>query len=302
MIKRFLSLVLMLAWASPALAYPPCKPPTAQTLLEIWDLSGEQPNVAPWFLTSYTMSGDQNIINELRAGKCKDRMPVWTSNVSNGVNGLNPGLSSINGFGALSLPELPTIAIDHLNLRYRLDFKIDNAPLLNDGDWMDVAQLDFAPDRGLTSAGWPVSSVYRVRKIQRGIKTYVQVIEARAVNDGDNTSKPPPVVSVVAEIALTGANGKTPVALRWTQHAQAPLDAEPTVPTAPVYYVDSTMEVLGSQSGSTVDVVIYSTALPRQWADTLSMGLLDYNVPDASAYSSNFRVVNSDVVLDAQTF
>jgi hypothetical protein len=301
MIKRFLPLVLMLAWASPALAYPPCKPPTTQTLLEIWDLSGAQPNVAPWFLTSYTMSGNQNIINELRAGKCKDRMPVWTSNVSNGVIGFNPGLSSINGFGALSLPELPTIAIDHLNLRYRLDFKIDNAPLLNTGDWMDVVQLDFAHDRGLTSEGWPESSVYRVRKIRRGINTYVQVIEARAVNDGDSTSKPPPVVSVIAEIPLTGANGKTAIALRWTQQAQPESDVNAA---APMNNVNSIMEVLwlGQQTVGPANTVLYSTMLPRQWADSLLSGLLDYNVPDASAYSSNFRVVNNDVVLDAQTF
>jgi hypothetical protein len=32
------------------------------------------------------------------------------------------------------------------------------------------------------------------------------------------------------------------------------------------------------------NAVLYSVALPEQWANTFSMGLLDYNVPDDGAY------------------
>ena len=296
MIKRFIPLILMLAWAPGAFAYPACKPSGSSSPLTLWDPSESQSNVALWFLASYTMYGDQSIINEMKTGKCKDRMPVLAKNVSNGITGLNPGFSPINGFGVLSLPELPTIAIHGLNLRYRLDLKIDNAPLLNSGDWMDVAQLDFAPDRGLTSAGWPASTVYRVRKIQRRMNTFVQVIEAR------DTAKPASAVNVIAEIPLNGTSGTTAIALRWTQRAQAP-SAAIEVPEGPIYYVDSTMEVLGMKNPSTdfANVVIYSIKLPREWANTFSSGLLDYNVPDASAYSSNFRV-DGAFFLDAETF
>jgi hypothetical protein len=307
MIKRFLPLVLMLAWAPAALAFPPCKPGNSPLqLLPLGDVQPTAPgDTAAWFRAGYVMAGNQTIIDELKAstnpstGKCRDLMPIPGTNASTGVIGLNPGLSPINGYGIISLPELPTISTNGLNLQYTLDFTIDNAPLLNTGDWMDVGQLDFAQDRGLTTAGWPVSSVYRVRKIQRRTGTMIQVIEARG---STNTTKPAPIVSVVAELPLTGENGKTAIALRWTQYAQAPV-GELEAPTAPLYAINSTMEILGmgKQTTGTANVVMYSVALPRQWADALSMGLLDYNAPGGQPYSSGFRVVIDNTSMDAKT-
>jgi hypothetical protein len=299
MIKRFLPLVLMFAWAPAALAgFPPCKPSS----LEFFDLSAPPPapsGVAPWFQGGYVIDDLLGIIESARAGKCKDRLPIPGPNASTGTMGLNPGLSPIRGYGILSLPVLPTIAINGLNLQYRYNFTIDNAPLLNTGDWMDVAQLDFAQDRG---QGWPISSVYRVRKVQRGASAIVQVIEARAVNGGTNSTKVAPIVSVVAEIPLTGVNGKTAIALRWTQLAQTPI-GEFEAPTAPMYTINSTMEVLGmsNPSAGTADVVMYTTPLSRQWAFALWSGLLDYNAPlGGQPYNSNFYV---DIVsnIDAET-
>jgi hypothetical protein len=302
MMKRFLPLVLMLAWAPAALAYPPCKPSNSPSPLVIWDLSGSPPDIDPWFQTGYALYGDSTVVNVLRAGKCKDRMPVQASNVSNSMMGLNPGLSPVHGFGALALPELPMIASGDLNLRYRLDLNIDNAPLLNVGDWVDVAQLDFAYDRGLTSAGWPVSRVYRVRKIHRDMVSYVQVIEVRSALGSGSTEKPIPIVAVVAEIPLTGADGKTAIALRWTQSVQTPGDG--IQEDLRLNDVDSTIEVLwlGQESVGPANAVLYSATLPRQWADSLLTGLLDYNIPVGSAYGSHFHVETSDLYLDAETF
>ena len=144
--------------------------------------------------------------------------------------------------------------------------------------------------------------MYRVRKIQRRTGAVVQVIEARAVNGGNITTRLPPVVSVVAEIPLTGINGKTAIALRWTQSAQMPTgEFEP--PAAPMYTIHSTMEVLGMSNPSTdsANVVMYTTTLPRQWAFALWGGLLDYNAPiGGQPYDSNFHV---DIVsgISAQT-
>ncbi len=299
MIKRFLPLVLMFAWAPAALAFPPCPraPIQQRPLSQSVSAFGDTP---AWFQVSFYTQGAPYIVHELNVGKCRDRIAVPASNASNGIIALNPGLSPINGYGTVTLPEFPTIAVNGLNIPYRLDFTVDNAPLLNAGDWMDVAELDFAPDRGLTTGGWPLSSVYRVRKLQRRSATIVQVIESRATDD---TSKPgpEPVERVVAEIPLTGTGGATPIALRWTQHALTPTGESTTV----IYNVDSTMEVLGrirlSERGDQANDVIYTAVLPRQWADALKMGLLDYNAPIGGlAYGSNFRVDVNKIELSTE--
>jgi hypothetical protein len=296
MIKRIFPMVLLFAWAPAALAFPPCPRPPIQLSSQAEAVA--TPGTPAWFQISYFMDGAPYIVNELTAGKCRDRIAVPASNTSNGIILMTPNLSPIHGVGTVVLPEIPTSAVNNLNLSYRLDFTIDNAPLLNSGDWMDVAQLDFAQDRGLTASGWPLSSLYRVRKVQRLSRPIVQVIESRArVNDG--TGESVTVDRVVAEIPLTAAGDNTPLALRWTQHAQQPSESKPSASTVPLYYVDSTMEVLGQIRQAVIGVkandVIYSTALPRQWADALKMGLLDYNAPIGGLpYGGNFRVdVNS---------
>ncbi len=294
MIKRFFPLVLLFAWAQAALAFPPC--PRFPIQQSSQAEAAATPGTPAWFQVSYFVDGAPYIVEELTAGKCRDRIAVPTSNTSNGIIALDPKYSPLNGIGTVVLPEFPTSAVNGLNLPYRLDFTIDNAPLLNSGDWMDVAELDFAQDRGLTARGWPLSSVYRVRKVQRGSVPIVQVIESRTRAD---TSKPGPVDSVVAEMPLTGVGGNTAIALRWTQHAERLLESEPNAPEAPLYFINSTLEVLGQLRQSMPDVkpndVMYLTALPRQWADALKMGLLDYNAPIGGLpYGSNFRVdVNS---------
>ncbi len=296
MIKRSLPLLLLLAWAPAALAFPPC--PGGDVHLS--PLGSPPDDVAFWLQAEYVMWGKPDIIEELRIpydpkSKCKDRLPVPDANISDGTIELSPSYADLGGFGIISLPELPVVAHDQLHLQYMLDFTVDNAFLANTGDWIDLAQLQFAHDRKRTGK---LSAVYRVRKIQRGkgLAT-IEVIESRA-DIGPPFTKPPLSDHVVAEIPLLGEDGKTAIALRWTQFAQNPIETGFQAGLEPLtmmeYNIDSVLEVLGPAND-----VLYSIALPRQWADQLSMGLLDYNVPNVKGYDPEFRLVVDDTQLSA---
>jgi hypothetical protein len=299
MIKCYLPLALMLGWAPAALAFPPCP---VDGVVHLSPLGSPPSAPELWFQAEYVMWGNQDVIDELKSandpktGKCKDRVPVPQVNVSDGIIELNPRYAPNAGFGIISLPELPGIAENRLRLDYRLDFTVENAALARTGDWIDFAQFEFAHDRKQTGLR---SAVYRVRKIQRGKgPATVEVIESR-VDIGPPYTKPPLADHVVAEIPLLGANGKTAVALRWTQFAQSPIETGFQAGLGPLtaieYNIDSVLEVFGPDNQ-----LVYSTSLPRQWADALSMGLLDYNVPSDKDYDSEFRLVIDDPSLSAK--
>lgn len=301
MIKRFLPLALMLAWAPATLAFPPCPGPD----VSLSPLGSPPGGTALWLKAEYVMWGNPDIIEQLRIpydpkSKCKDRLPVPDANISDGSIELSLSYADLAGFGIISLPKLPDVAINHLHLEYRLDFKIANSTLANAGDWIDLAQLEFAHDR--KQAG-KLSAVYRVRKIQRGKgPATIEVIESRA-DIGPPYTKPPLVDHVVAEIPLVGDNDETAIALRWTQLAESPIQTGLESLTTMEYIVDSILEVLGPgrETAGPADSVLYSIPLPRQWADQLSMGLLDYNVPIVKGYDSEFRLVVDDTLLSAKT-
>jgi hypothetical protein len=295
MIKRFFPLALLFAWAPTALAFPPC--PIAPVDLD--PLGQRSGTVEAWFQASYELFGNPNVIGQLKntnspRSKCRDRLPVPDTNASPGAILLTPSFAPLSGFGVISLPEMPAVAEDRLSLQYRLDFTVDNALLANTGDWIDVAQLEFAHDRKQAGS---VSAVYRVRKIQYGKgPARLEVIESRMGIAPPNTEPHLPD-RIVAEIPLEVATGKTAIALRWTQFARVPLEAP-----AIQYNIDSVLEVLvrGKDAEKPADYVLYTASLPRQWADTLWMGLLDYNVPDDSQYGSEFRLMVDDTQLSAK--
>ena len=224
MIKRFLPSALILAWAPMALAFPPCPGPELQLL----PLGSPAAATELWLQAEYVMWGNEDIIDQVKnptapRSKCKDRLPVPDANNSDGTIQLSPAYADLGGFGIISLPELPFVANNHLHLQYTLHFTVDNALLVNTGDWIDLAQLEFAHDREQAN---PLSAVYRVRKIQRGKgPATLEVIESRA-DIGPPYTKPPLSDRVVAQIPLAGEEDQTAIALRWTQFAQTPIAAE----------------------------------------------------------------------------
>jgi hypothetical protein len=309
MFKRNLPLALLLAWAPAALAFPPCP-------LEPVELGPLDGPIAPasasatplWFKAGYTLVGHPDMIRLISlvlqgprqpgTGLCDGTLPIPEGHTSTGLLQLSPAYAPKGGFGIVVLPWMPAVAGHGLRLQYTLSFQIADTSPAQRGDWLDVVQLDFnrSAQTGPLSAK-SASAIYRVRKIQRNREgpATLEVIESRmssntnASNSGQDTALPDRVVAV---IPLQSAHGATPIALRWTQAENGFLGAGSDI----YRNIDSVFEVVGP-SGT----VLYSVALPEQWANTFSMGLLDYNVPGDSARPGNAAVEFSEMLLSAST-
>lgn len=309
MIKRIAPLVLLAAWIPQAHAFPPCPLEPMEYGPRFDDdaasaIAKSAIDVDPWFRASYQFVGDPTIIGQIaptraidvtvdpQTGKCRDRdgLSVLNSHVSPGTLQLNPRYAPHSGFGIIDLPYLPQVAEDGLNVEYRLRFTVDNTHMQNPADWLDVAQLDFFRNR---SAGvkyeLAVASVYRVRKVQNNRHhASIEIIESRATPGG--IAKPPVMDRVVAVIPLQ--NGRyTEISLRWTQTAHRRPGNNLGYDE---YDIDVVFDVVGPD-----DRVLYTAPLPGQWASLVSMGLLDYNIGNASAYDKYHTIEFSNMTLSA---
>lgn len=309
MIKRLAPLALLAAWLPQAHAFPPCPlqpmeygPPPGEIA------AGAVADEAdPWFKASYSFVGDPAVLNQIRdgratgispvpsSGKCEapDALPVLSSHISTGLLRLDPRYAPASGFGVIDLPYLPEIATDGLDIEYRLSFKVDNDPLEDPDDWLDVAQLDFFRNG---SAGLKyseaISSIYRVRKTQRNRShATIEIIESRAAAPGVDT-KPVRNDRLVATIPLQNDRTHTAITLRWIQTAKR---SDSGSPPHDQYDIDVVLDVLGTN-----EQVLYTTQLPGQWASLLSMGLLDYNVADVAMYEKGPAIELSGMTLSAK--
>jgi hypothetical protein len=321
MSKRLLPLLLLSVWAPAALAFPPCP----QYPMEVGPIDGGNGLTADagtdkpvWFRGFYTLLGDPDVVGGLsddgpftvapdamKSGKCHDRMPVPESNSSDGSISLTPGYAPKSGFGVVALPDL-RYANNPPNVRYTLTFTVDSAELTDD-DWADIAQIEFefVDDTGRKYPG-NLGTVYRVRKIQHpksGLN--LEVIESgNASTDigtemgmSDMVAKPQD--RVVARIPVSPFQHGTEISLRWSQIVDSGDKAElDTIasggestdsviiigpPIVQTHHIDSVFEVISGDGN-----VLYTSALPSQWASTLSMGLLDYNVDSDADYKLRY--------------
>lgn len=329
MYKRCLPLALTLAWIPNAYAFPPC-PLNLVELIELTSTNATQTNPF-WYTGYYGLVGNPLVTGGLKGridrtptsdsvqvptnGKCHDRVPVPMANHSDGSVRLQPVYPEGAGFGIVALPDLRYGTPDNLRLLYTLGFSVDNFALANPGEWLDIAQLEFhwniiddPKDPALTAA------LYRIRKTQRDKEEMViEVIETRAAYPAIGT-RPPVYERVVATIPTQEGQFDTPIALRWAQQVTAPLNqiAPPGEIGLPIdapaatssiegglvkNEVTSSLEVIGPG-----DKVIYSIVLPAQWANRLSMGLLDYHIEKASDYMYRFGVELKDTSLSAKEF
>ncbi len=292
---RFLPLAaVLLAWAPDAFAlFPPC--PKDSLRLVPLDNGMNASGDTPWFIAEYTELRTTSGPDAPKTGKCEDRRPVAEGNTSSGSLQMNPQYAPKADFGIIALPTLTKMAIGDLSLQYSLDFDIDSAALANNGDWFDIVQLEFARSSGtLQAPQGSRSALYRLRKVQHDKgHTIVQVIESRSLPD-DVAIKPPLIDSVVAAIPLTTDAPMITMQLRWTQKAREPVSLDPNSGNSRMHRIDAALEVIGPNGK-----VIYTAALPGQWADTLSIGLLDYNAPNLSAHSAAPNVYLDEVWLSA---
>lgn len=307
MFKPVFALTLLFACTPTAFAFPPC-PQQPMELLPVE--SDENSDSAAWFHAVYALIGD-SLADAAQGGEgiessenpgtgvCQGVMelPVPESNVSQGILQLAPTYAPNGSFGVVALPELPFVAVDGLNLQYRLQFDVENASLAGQDDWFDIVELDFTPS-GTTNATLPrpLSSVYRVRKTQVGAEQpRIEVIESR-VPPGGIDNKPIPADLVVAAIPLQKHAATTIITLRWTQHAVA-LPSGGGDAGMVAYGIDSVLEVLAPDQS-----VLYTATLPSQWANTFAMGMLDYNVVGISEYEKEFRLRMGEMSISATAF
>lgn len=268
-----LTLLLFAAWSPLALAYPPCPREPVQLT---W-VSGAPPMPAPnRFRAWFDLIGDAAVLDalapELRhqggglpgTGNCRGgediRLPG--PHTSTAHIGLPPLMGPRAGYGQIALPDLRSEPAGY-GATWRYEFRVGDVPLPAPQNWVDVIELSFHWS-GAGPSEVQSATLYRVRVLRPAAgPQLLQVIE---VGDALDTGMMEHfgAEQVVATIPLNGGSG-TPVALRWSQ----------VVRSVPVGYVDATFEVVGPGGQA-----LYTASLPSQWADGLSIGLLNHHAPE----------------------
>ena len=334
-----LALMLALAWVPTAYAFPPCP----REPLELVPLEGSNPTgstSAPhWYkgfhalvgnpavtggLARWTPGGESvSVGNAPSNGKCHDRLPSPGDNAASGSVSLTPSYPDGAGFGVVALPDLRYNTEKDLGIRYTLAFTVDEQAMVEAGEWLDIAQLEFrwtAIDGIKDPAA--VSAMYRIRKTQlQKDRLVLEVIETRVPYIGSG-QRPPVFEHVVATIPVEEGGNATRVGLRWAQVVGDPVESidptdagEITLPIGPDPETTSSggAIVIGPPIVTKSDVashlqvvgpggnILYSILLPGQWANSLSMGLLDYNIGKESDYANRFGAEMIDTALCAET-
>lgn len=288
--------LLSFACVEEALAFPPCpKAPLdlvpLESLNEGATTQTENGGGAPWYLARYAIVGDPSMIERTSSsdnpstGKCTDRaaVPIPGANASTGTIGLSPSYASAGVFGTIALPDWIASTPRNGTIAYTFDFAIDD-DALPDGAWIDLLQLELKPDGTGQFIGGrtQTSTLYRLRKLATGrYASALAMIESRMLSSDDKF----PTDRIVAVLPLRDASGATSMRLRWTQTAFGG-----TTPR-----IDTWLEWSNGDG-----TPLYEAKLSNQWADLLSMGLLDYNLDEMPKNASPLRLAFSKMELSAE--
>lgn len=271
--RTALPLLLLAAWSPLALAFPPCP----QQPVRLNGVSSIVPDPAPnRFQAWFELIGDDAVLDalapELRhhgglpgTGNCRDdediRLPG--PNAAATPVGLPAALGPRAGYGLIALPDLRTEPAGY-SATWRYEFSVDDVSLPAPHNWVDVVALSFDRSRPAPGEVQP-ATVYRVRVLRPAAgPQLLQVIEVRGPRSV-GLFEVGVYEQVVAAIPLNGGGSSTPVALRWTQ----------TVRSVPAGDVDASLEFIGPDGQA-----LYTVPLPSQWANGLSIGLLNHHAPE----------------------
>jgi hypothetical protein len=268
-----LPLLLLAAWSPLALAFPPCP----REPIRVDGISNPPPVPAQHrFQAWFDLIGDGAVLDalapELRqphgglpgTGNCRGGEDIRLPGPHTAMPtvGLPAALGPRAGYGLIALPDPRTEPAGYA-ATWRYAFTVDDVPLPSPHNWVDVVALSFDWSGAVPGEVQP-ATVYRVRVLRPAAgPQLLQVIEIRGARETghyENLGSE----QVVATIPLHGGSG-TPVALRWSQ----------VVRSAPAGAVDTTFEVVGPGGQA-----LYTAALPSQWANGLSVGLLNHHAPE----------------------
>lgn len=284
-----LTLALTLACAPTAIAFPPCPKDSAQ--LSALDQSGAGGSNPSWASAMYGDAGSIAPIPVLlpcepnfpalsagypRTGQCDvdalllDTLPLQRSDGS--VAGM-PRYSKSGWIGYIALPELRTPDIDDNGFRYSFAIAVNSTGLAHPGDWVDVAELGF-----LAGAGTERSTTYRLRK-HHSIKEG-QVLQVIAMTPASMSGARTGSSAVVATVPLDNGLAYRNVVLSWTASGRSHPDTT-TGTVSPLSKMSSLHPVDTRLTIAIDDVPVHAGLHADQMPDSLSMGVLDYNLPYA---------------------
>lgn len=271
--RAAVSLLLLAAWSPLALAFPPCP----REPVQITGSSSPPPAPVPErFRAWFDLVGDSAVLDALApdlrpphagrpgTGNCRGgediRLPGPHSAAAN--VGLPAALGPRAGFGLIALPDLRTEPAGYA-ATWRYEFTVGDVPLPAPHNWVDVVALSFDWSGAAPGEGLP-ATVYRVRVLRPAAgPQLLQVIEVSGDSDSGHHERAG-AEQVVAIVPLNVGSGAQ-LALRWSQ----------VVRSVPAGYVDTTFEVIGPDGQA-----LYTAPLASQWANGLSIGLLNHHAPE----------------------
>ncbi len=284
-----LALAITLACAPVAIAFPPCPKDNAQ--LNALDQPDDGDSGPSWASAVYSDAGTITPIPVLlpcepnfpalsdgdpRTGQCDvdalllDTLPLRNSD--GGITG-TPEYSKSGWIGYIALPELRTPGIDDHGFRYSFAIAVNSTGLAHPGDWVDVAELGF-----LAGAGTDRSVTYRLRKhysVKQG-----QVLQVIAMTPASVSGARTGSSVVVATVPLDNGLAFRNVTLSWTASGRSHLGM-PIQTDSPLSKIISPHPVDTRLTIAIDDVTVHASLHADQMPDSLSMGVLDYNLPHA---------------------
>lgn len=282
-----LAIAVTLACTPTAIAFPPC-PLDDTRLVPIDEATGS--NAFSWSSTIYSHAGSMapvrikapcqpnfpEILARLpKTGQCDEDVLMLDElprRARPDAPDQPPGYSKYGWVGYLGMPELRLAESLDKHYVYAFTIAVNATPLANRGDWVDIAEMTLVGREDGTS-----STTYRLRKIH----TMGGTSEIHLISSTLAPGKDMPGRSIVAAFPLGKNTDFQTIAMRWTTVSRTrnppPLGAKPIDLPPSEFVVDTQLTVTAGTK------VIHHGVHEGLMPNDVSMGILDYNLPDASS-------------------